>query len=82
MCKSEIYLNSQGPLVSIIIPTYKRSEMLPRAIESVLNQTYKNIQVIVVDDNDPDTEFRIATEQRMLLYNYNPRVKYIRHEKI
>ena len=81
MCKSEIYLNTQGPLVSIIIPTYKRSEMLPRAIESVLNQTYKNIQVIVVDDNDPDTEFRIATEQRMLLYNYNPRVKYIRHEK-
>ena len=46
------------PLVSVIIPTYKRSDMQPRAIDSVLNQTYKNVQVVVVDDNNPDTEYR------------------------
>lgn len=44
--------------VSVIIPTYKRSDMQPRAIDSVLNQTYKNVQVVVVDDNNPDTEYR------------------------
>ena len=44
------------PKVSVIIPTYKRSEMLCRAIDSVLNQTYPNIEIIVVDDNNPDKE--------------------------
>ena len=38
--------------VSTIITTYRRADMLKRAIDSVLNQTYSNIEVIVVDDND------------------------------
>lgn len=45
------------PLVSIIITTYKRSDYLQRAIQSVLNQTYRNIELLVVDDNDSDTEY-------------------------
>ena len=68
-------------LVSVIIPTYKRSEMLPRAIDSVLNQTYKNIQVVIVDDNNPDTDYRRTTEQRMSAYSEDSRVKYICHNK-
>lgn len=39
--------------VSVIIPTYKRSDTLVRAIRSVANQTYKNIEILVVDDNEP-----------------------------
>ncbi len=69
------------PMVSVIIPTYKRSDMLPRAISSVLNQTYSNIQVIVVDDNDPNTEYRKKTEILMNQYLSDERVKYIRHIK-
>ncbi|MEZ9937561.1 glycosyltransferase [Vibrio breoganii] len=45
---------SLSPLVSVVITTYKRPELLRRAIESVLNQTYKNIEVIVSDDNSND----------------------------
>lgn len=45
---------SSMPLVSVVITTYKRSEMLLRAIESVLIQTYKDIEVIVVDDGSPE----------------------------
>ena len=71
----------EQPLVSIIIPTYKRPDTLDRAINSVLNQTYKNIEVIVVDDNNPDTEGRHLTESKMAPFADNPRVRYIKHEK-
>lgn len=40
------------PLVSVIIPTFKRPiGMLDRAVQSVLNQTYKNVEVVIIDDN-------------------------------
>lgn len=67
--------------VSVIIPTYKRPETLARAVNSALSQTYSNVEVIVVDDNNPDSEYRISTEQIMLQYSNNERVKYIKHEK-
>ena len=48
------------PLVSVIIPTYNRSNRVLAAIESVLSQTYSNIQLIVVDDgSDDDTKERL-----------------------
>lgn len=71
----------ENKLVSIIIPTYKRADMLSRAINSVLNQTYANIEVIVVDDNNPDTEYRKSTENVMQQYRDDHRVVYIQHEK-
>lgn len=40
-----------GPLISVIIPTHNRPDMLRRAIHSVLKQTYSNCEIIVVDDN-------------------------------
>lgn len=39
------------PLISVIIPTYNRIEMLKRAVQSVLKQTYKNYEIIIIDDN-------------------------------
>ena len=69
------------PKVSVIIPTYKRAKMLSRAIDSVLNQTYRNIEVIVVDDNNPNDEYRKATSLIMENYCTDERVHYICHEK-
>lgn len=39
------------PKVTVYIPTYNRPEMLERAVDSVLRQTYKNLEILVVDDN-------------------------------
>lgn len=67
-------------ICSVIIPTYKRPDTLDRAINSVLNQSLKEVEVIVVDDNNPDTEGRLLTEEKMKQFEDNPRVQYIKHE--
>ncbi len=50
------------PLVSIIIPIYKVEQYLHRCVDSVLAQTYKNIEIILVDDGSPDRCSEICDE--------------------
>lgn len=69
------------PLVSVIIPTYKSNDTLKKAIISVLEQNYEPIEIIVVDDNDPNTVYRNITEKLMSDYTSNDRVIYIKHPK-
>ena len=45
---------SKNPLISIIVPVYNVEEYLDKCVESIVNQTYKNIEVILVDDGSPD----------------------------
>ena len=66
--------------ITVVIPTYNRPDTLDRAINSVLNQSVKDVEVIVVDDNNPDTEGRALTEAKMSVFSNNTRVRYIRHE--
>jgi glycosyltransferase involved in cell wall biosynthesis len=48
-------------LISVIIPTYKRCQILAKAVNSVINQTYKNWELIIIDNNSNDgTEELIA----------------------
>ena len=67
-------------LVSVIIPTYSRPEFITRAIESVLKQSYKPIEIIVVDDNGRNTENQIATETTLSNFIKSNQIKYIIHE--
>ncbi len=67
-------------MISIIIPTYNQRGFLTGAINSALSQSYQDVEVIVVDDNNPDTEARIKTEKLMTAYADNPKVRYIKHE--
>ncbi|QMS84530.1 glycosyltransferase family 2 protein [Candidatus Xianfuyuplasma coldseepsis] len=70
---------SESPLVSVIIPTYGRSESLLNSIDSVMTQSYKDIELIVIDDNNSDSEY--------FKYNYNgllqsyPNIIYIAQGK-
>ena len=50
-------------LVSVIIPTYNRIDTLERAIKSVKSQTYKNIEVLVIDDNANNHNIRKEVEK-------------------
>jgi glycosyltransferase involved in cell wall biosynthesis len=64
-----------NPLVSVVMPTYNRARLLSRAVNSVLDQTYPNFELIVVDDCSTD-----GTEGVMQGFQ-DDRIRYIRHEK-
>ena len=53
------------PLVSVVIPIYKVENVLRRCVDSVLNQTYHNLEVILVDDGSPDGCPQICDEYAM-----------------
>lgn len=45
---------SMNDLISVIVPVYKVEQYLDRCVESIVNQTYKNLEIILVDDGSPD----------------------------
>ncbi|WP_144589488.1 glycosyltransferase family 2 protein, partial [Brevibacterium casei] len=49
-----------GPLVTIVVPVYNVAQYLPEFLDSVVGQTYKNLEILVVDDGSPDESASIA----------------------
>jgi len=70
-------MHQQPPLVSVVIPTYNRPRLVKRAIESVLNQTYKNIEIIIIDGSPNDETNNILSP-----YLEDSRIKYIHQKEI
>ena len=68
-------------LVSCVIPTYRRCDTIERAVDSVLNQTYKKIEVLVVDDNIVGSRESEDLEKVMMKYRGDKRVRLLKQPK-
>lgn len=65
----------QAPKVSVILPTFNRALDLPRSIESVLNQTFQDFELIVVDDGSTD-------DTKDVIERINSKkIRYLRHDR-
>ena len=74
---SAAYFYFSKPTVSVIMSTYNRANLLPRSIKSILNQTYKDFEFIIVDDGSTD-----HTEEVLLGFSKkDSRIKLVKNEK-
>ena len=69
-------MNKDEPLISVLLPAYKVEKYIAHCIETIQNQTYKNIEIIIVDDCSPDNSGKIAEEYG----KKDSRIKVFHHE--
>ena len=67
----------KNPAVSVIVPLYKVEKYVKQCVDSILAQTFKDFEIILVDDASPDGCFELCQK----LYGDNPKVKLIRQEE-
>ncbi|OGH05944.1 MAG: hypothetical protein A2W22_03380 [Candidatus Levybacteria bacterium RBG_16_35_11] len=67
----------KDPLVSIVIPTYNRKEMVERLINSIFANSYKNLEIIVIDDASPDDTLDYLKKK----FAKNKKLKVIKNRK-
>ena len=65
-------MDQKQPLVSVVIPTFNRAEFIKKAVQSVLDQTVRDLEILVVDDGSSDN-----TEETVNAFN-DTRIRYYR----
>jgi teichuronic acid biosynthesis glycosyltransferase TuaG len=68
---------SVQPLVSVVIPAYKCEKYIAEALESAINQTYKNIEIIIVNDCSPDNCESVILEYM----EKDKRIRYLKNNE-
>lgn len=63
-------MENKLPLISIVIPTHNRADVLRECLESLVNQTYKRLEIIVVNDNSKDETLLILEEYKTKYKNF------------
>lgn len=74
MTRRLTYVSPAAPAVSVVLPTYNRGKTLPYAIRSVLNQSFTDFELVVVDDASTDDTEAIVDAVA------DSRIRYVRHE--
>lgn len=69
-------VKSKQPLVSVIIPVYNAEDYLAEAIESILGQTYKNTEIIIIDDKSTDNSAQIVSR----FAQKDERIKFVKNK--
>lgn len=77
LCSSSLPRVTSGPLVSVIMSCYKAEAYIETSLQSILNQTYANLEILVVDDCSPDGSVEIV--QRLM--QTDARIKLLRNRK-
>ena len=77
MVKIKRMTNNSPPLVSVLMPTYNGEKYLKEAIESILNQTYKNFEFLIADDCSTDDSWKIIQTYQ----ERDMRIKSFRNDK-
>ena len=67
----------ETPLVSVIIPAYNAERYVELAVRSIMNQTYKNLEILITDDCSTDRTFEILKK----LEEEDSRIKLFRNDK-
>ncbi len=70
-------LFNKKPLVSVVMPTYNRADLLPRSIESILYQTFQDFEFIIVDDGSTDNSVELIKAYQQV----DPRIKLIQNDQ-
>ncbi len=68
-------MRDEKPKISVILPTYNRADLFGKAVRSVLNQTYQNFELIIVDDGSKDNTTKVMEEFT------DSRIKYLVHHQ-
>jgi len=63
---------SNNPKISVIVPTYNSSRTIERCLKSIINQSYGNVELIVIDNNSSDNTKKIAKKYTELVFNRWP----------
>ena len=67
------------PLVSFIVTSYNYEKFIEKTLESIVSQTYENIEIIVVDDASTDDS--VARIEHFIQCNQNKRITLIKHQE-
>lgn len=67
----------QYPKVSVIVPVYNTEQYLKRCLDSIINQTYRHLEIIVVNDCSPGNVKSMVSDYQLI----DDRIKYVEHER-